>query len=166
MNTITCYPICSREAKFIWRAGVTGMEMDSLFVRFGTSAPYSTIAHIEQLCYNEHGIDYIWDYDVNPSMYSLPLAAVGDNAVSMFNTYNTTYPNLHIGIWNRLGDSRTIASSFNLGAVYSDTYDYKDFLAVILDTLNVYHTAPVAIEEDVSHRRSCLFPCLPILSAA
>ncbi len=124
--------------------------MDSLFVRFGTSAPYSTIAHIEQLCYNEQGTDYIWDYDVNPNMYSLPLTAVGNNAVAMYNTYNTIYPNHHIGIWNRVGESRTISSSFNLGGVISDTYEYKDFLAIILDTLDVYHTAPVSVDDDVS----------------
>jgi hypothetical protein len=83
-------------------------------------------------------------------MYSLPLTAVGNNAVAMYNTYNTIYPNHHIGIWNRVGDSRTISSSFNLGGVISDTYEYKDFLAIILDTLDVYHTAPVSVDDDVS----------------
>jgi hypothetical protein len=47
-----------------------------------------------------------------------------------------------------MDDSRTIASSFNLGGVYSDTYVYKDFLGIILDTLDVYHTTPVANDDD------------------
>jgi len=122
---------------------------DSLFGRFGTIAPFDHVAMIEQLRYTNDDITQIWDY--NGYNEGTPaLATEGLTAMPLFHSYNQIHVNDIIGIWNRIGDSRTISSSFNLSGVYSDIYSYPQFLSIILDTLDVYHTTVVPNNDETN----------------
>ena len=122
---------------------------DSLFGRFGTIAPYDHIAMIEQLQYSNPAYTQIWDYyGFNDGTQAL--ATTGTTAQPMFYSYNQSFVNDVIGIWNRTGESRTISSSFNLGGVYSNQYSYSDFLGIILDTLGVYSVNPVTNQDETN----------------
>ncbi len=122
---------------------------DSLFGRFGTTAPFDHVAFIEQLRYTNAEATQIWDYN-GYNEGTQALETYGPTAQNLFHSYNQEHVNDVIGIWNRLGESRTISSSFQLAGVYSDTYSYPQFLAVILDTLNVYHQTPVPSTDDTN----------------
>ncbi len=120
---------------------------DSLYGRFGTIAPFDHVAFIEQLRYNDGLADQIWDYN-GYNGGTQALEPYGGTSQALFYSYNTEHVNDVIGIWNRIGGSRTISSSFNLGGVYSDLYPYPQFLAIILDTLDVYHAPPVSNQDE------------------
>jgi hypothetical protein len=121
---------------------------DPLLGRFGTEAPFDHVAFIELLRYAHDGIDQFWGYD-GYNQGTQALINTGSTAQPLFYSYNQYHVNDIIGVWNRIDDSRTISSSFNLAGIYSDTYIYKDFLGIILDTLDVYH-APVTSNDDNS----------------
>ncbi len=120
---------------------------DSLFGRFGTTAPFDHIAMIEQIRYGDISNPQIWDYygynEGTPALWT-----TGDTSQPLFYSYNTNFVNDMIGIWNRIGESRTVSSSFNLGGVYSDTYPYSQFLSIILDTLDVFRPNPVPNQDE------------------
>ncbi|MBM4399759.1 MAG: T9SS type A sorting domain-containing protein, partial [Candidatus Cloacimonetes bacterium] len=119
---------------------------DPLYDRFGTIAPFDHVAYIEQLRYTHNNVNQIWDY--NGYNEGTPaLATVGVTAQPLFYSYNQYHVNDIIGIWNRIGDSRTISSSFELACVYSDTLSYPQFLRTILDTLGVINNNPVASQD-------------------
>ncbi|MFO7659782.1 MAG: T9SS type A sorting domain-containing protein, partial [Candidatus Cloacimonadaceae bacterium] len=120
---------------------------DSLTGRFGTVAPFDHLAFIEQLRYTDGSIDQIWDYD-GYNEGTQALETFGPTAQNLFHSYNQAHVNDVIGIWNSIGESRTVSSSFQLGGVYSDTYSYPQFLAIILDTLDVYHSPVVPVSDD------------------
>jgi hypothetical protein len=52
-----------------------------------------------------------------------------------------------IAIWNQIGDSRTIASSFEIGSVTSELLTYPELLAIVLDTLGVEAHVPVPTDD-------------------
>jgi hypothetical protein len=126
---------------------VSWSTTDPLFGRFGTEAPFDHVAFIERLRYTDNGEDQIWDYN-GYNQGTQALINTGETAQPLFYSYNQSHVNDIIGVWNRVDDSRTISSSFNLGGIYSETYEYKDFLGIILDTLDVYHTNIVSNDED------------------
>lgn len=119
---------------------------DSLFSRFGTWAPFDHVAYIEQLRYTDGDITQIWDYDgFNEGVPALE--TYGTTSQPLFYSYNQVHVNDVIGIWNRIGESRTIGSSFELSGVYSNLHTYPEFLSIILDTLGVLQTTPVSNNE-------------------
>ena len=120
---------------------------DSLYGRFGTTAPFDHVAYIEQLRYTNGETTQIWDYD-GYNEGTPALETYGQVAQSLFYSYNQEHVNDVIGIWNRIGESRTISSSFNLSGVYSDIYSYPQFLGIILDTLDVYQLTSVPVSDD------------------
>jgi len=122
---------------------------DSLFGRFGTSAPFDHVAYIEHLRYANDQQTQIWDYN-GYNQGTQALLNTGVTALPIFNSFNENTVSDIIGIWNQVGESRTISSSFNLAGVYSDLYSYSDFLGIILDTLNVYNSLPVANQDDTA----------------
>lgn len=120
---------------------------DSLLTRFGTTAPFDHIAMIDQIRYGDINTPQIWDY--NGYNEGVPaLWTSGGTSQPLFYSYNQYFVSDMISIWNRIGESRTISSSFNLAGVYSDTYPYTQFLSIILDTLGVYRQAPVSNNDD------------------
>ncbi len=120
---------------------------DSLFSRFGTWAPFDHVAYIEQLRYTCGDITQIWDYD-GYNEGTPALEVYGTTSQPLFHSYNQVHVNDVIGIWNRIGESRTISSSFELAGVYSDLYTYPEFLSIILDTLGVLQTTPVSNNDE------------------
>jgi hypothetical protein len=120
---------------------------DPLFGRFGTEAPFDHLAFIELLRYTHDGIDQFWGYD-GYNGGTQALINVGETAQPLFSSYNQFHVNDIIGVWNGIDGSRTISSSFNLSGINSDNYLFSDFLAIILDTLDVYHTLVVSNDDD------------------
>jgi hypothetical protein len=122
---------------------------DSLFGRFGTIAPFDHVAFIEHLRYGTDPQSQIWDYS-GYNQGTQALLNTGTTAQPLFHSYNVEHVNDIIGVWNQVGESRTISSSFNLAGVYSDLYSYSDFLGIILDTLDVYRPIPVSNQDDTA----------------
>jgi hypothetical protein len=91
----------------------------------------------------------IWDYS-GYNQGTQALLNTGTTAQPLFHSYNVEHVNDIIGVWNQVGESRTISSSFNLAGVYSDLYSYSDFLGIILDTLDVYRPIPVSNQDDTA----------------
>jgi hypothetical protein len=126
---------------------VNWSETDSLLSYFGTIAPFDHLAFIELIRYDNNGTDQFWGYD-GYNNGTQALATFGTTSQPLFWSYNQYHVNDIIGIWNRVGDTRTISSSFNLSGVYSDYYLYSQFLGIILDTLDVWHNTPVPVSDD------------------
>jgi hypothetical protein len=122
-------------------------QNDPLFGRFGTIAPFDHIAMIEQISYTNPFMTYIWDYE-GYNGGTQALATYGGTSQPLFYSYNQNYVNDIIGIWNRIGNSRTISSSFELSGVTSDVYSYWFFLSTILDTLGVLNSAPTSTNDN------------------
>lgn len=118
-------------------------QNDPLFGRFGTIAPFDHIAMIEQIFYTNSLMTQIWDYD-GYNGGTQALATYGTTSQPIFYSYNQNFVNDIIAIWNRMGNSRTISSSFELAGVTSDVYTYPQFLRTILDTLGVLNSAPTS----------------------
>jgi hypothetical protein len=117
---------------------------DPLLGRFGTIAPFDHVAMIDQIRYGNIGMEMIlWDYD-GYNGGTQALATSGATAQPLFWSYNQDYVSDIIAVWNQLGSSRTIGSSYNLAGAYSDVYPNTLMLSIILDTLDVWHQAPVA----------------------
>ena len=133
---------------------------DSLFGRFGTIAPFDHLAFIERLRYERNGIEQIWNYN-GYNGGTQALLAYGDTAQPIFWSENTEHVNDVIGVWNRIGSSRTLSSSFEITGVCSDLYPYTQFLAMVLDTLDVYHTAPVHVSDNFNPPLSLLLNISP-----
>jgi hypothetical protein len=120
---------------------------DSLFSRFGTSAPFDHLAYIEHLRYTNPQFTQIWDY-TGYNGGTAALVTTGATAQPLFYTQNESHANDIIGVWNRIGNSRTISSSFNLACVQSDLYDFSELMGVILDTLGVYNNSPTPNQDN------------------
>lgn len=133
---------------------------DSLFGRFGTIAPYDHVALIEQLQYISNDKNLIWDYNgYNEGTPALAVNSVTANA--LFHSLNQNHVNDIIGVYNRIGESRTISSSFNLAGAYSDVYENTLILRIILDTLGVYQYEPVSITDETTTTPALIFSAAP-----
>ncbi len=115
---------------------------DLLMSKFGISAPYDHLAYIESLRCE----DQIWAYD-DLNNVTMALATDSATSVPIFYSQNTEHVNDLIGIWNSNGGYRTIGSSFLLSCVTDSTLTLSDLVSVILDTLGVAETGPVANDD-------------------
>lgn len=117
---------------------------DVFWGKFGTHAPLDMLAYIESVEHISSGD--IWPYADN-NRFTDALLPYSATAMPVFKTHNTSYTDANIGIWNSNGNYRTIASSFRLSDIINGDNSLTDLVAVICDTLDVYHSSPVATDD-------------------
>ena len=124
---------------------------DPFWSRFGTIAPFDHLAFIENIRHSHDGLDDIWGYDGwNEGSQALAVNFTSVTAQPLFYSFNQIHVNDIIGIWNQVGNSRTVSSSFELSGVVSGVHTYPEFLAVILDTLGVVVSPPTVNQEEIT----------------
>lgn len=119
---------------------------DPLLSRFGASSPFDHLAMIEQISYGTDPALQIWEYN-GWNQGAPALALTGGSSTELLRSHNVDYVDDIIGIWNQIGDSRTIASSFEIGSVTSELLTYPELLAIVLDTLGVVAHVPVPTDD-------------------
>ncbi len=120
---------------------------DPLWGRFGTIAPFDHIAMIDSIRYGAFPDYQLWDY-AGYNGGTQALTTSGATSQPLFWSFNQDYVSDVIAVWNQVGNSRTIGSSFNLGGVTPLAYTYPQFLSIILDTLDVWTQPPVSLQDD------------------
>lgn len=133
--------------KVYMEGNINWMQNDPLFSKFGTTTPFTNPAFIERLRFRKPPIEYRWTY-ISEDMFTQAMWFTGDQAVPIISSFNTAYANDIIAVWNTNGSYRTISSSFRLGCIIAPSSTLSTLVRIIIDTLNVQSTAPVANSDE------------------